>query len=473
MVKRYLYSIMHLLIFLFSLITEWHRFLTFFLIISLIVMMLDKLGKGIVLRETIALHSVFVCLFMPLMGYMFYTRNNSLAAIWVRFMPVPEELYFGYALPAMAGFVLAICLPMTQATITDEGANIKSLVAKAKEILSVSPSGGLFIVSFGLVTFFISSMLPESFQFAVLLFYFAAFAGILYIYFTPKLVYKRPVAIVFVGFIIWNALTSGMFTIVAYMGITIFSFLFLGRKFALWRKTAIFLFAVIFIFLLQSVKQTYRKQIWRENYEGSKAALLSNLIFEKATSTASFFSTQAFFPIYYRTNQGYNVALVMRRFPDMQPFDGGENIFISLASSFVPRFLWPDKPEAGGKFNMKYYAGLTLRGWSTNIGPLGEAYGAFGKTGGIIYIILLGLLIRFAYRLVYIIARKTPLILFWIPFLFYQITYSFETDTLQITNSLVKASFFLFVLYWLIPYWFAKDVKIPKEDVIQTNYAKA
>ena len=107
---------------------------------------------------------------------------------------------------------------------------------------------------------------------------------------------------------------------------------------------------------------------------------------------------------------------------------------------------------------MKYYAGITLRGWSTNVGPLGEAYGAFGKTGGILYVMAIGLLIRWAYRLIFSLARKTPLILFWIPFLFYQITYSFETDTLQITNSLIKSAFFIFILYRFLPYWFGRHV---------------
>ena len=421
-------------------------------------MMLDKLGKGIVLRETIAIHSCFVCLFMPLMGYMFYTKNDSLSKLWVRYMPIPEDQYFAFALPAMAAFVFAVCIPMNHKDISDEGDNISKLLQKSIDTLTVSSSGGFWIVIFGLVTFFVSSFLPDSVQFAVLLFYFAAFAGILYIYFTPKLLYKKPIFIFFIGFIIWNALSSGMFTVVAYMGITIFSFLFLRKRFAFWRKLFFFVLSLVFVFFLQSVKQGYRKQIWRDDYQGSKAALFGNLLLEKVSSSKSFFATEAFFPIYYRSNQGFNVALVMRRFPEVQPYDNGEYIFLSLASSIVPRVLWSDKPEAGGKFNMKYYAGITLRGWSTNIGPLGEAYGAFGKIGGIIYIALLGLLIRWSYGLVFSVARKTPLILFWIPFLFYQITYSFETDTLQITNSLIKSAFFVFILYRFLPYWFGRHV---------------
>ena len=456
LIKRYLFTILYFLILVFSLFTDWYRFLVFALIISLVIMTIDKIGKGIVLRETIALHSCFVCLFMPLIGFMVYTKNEALAMLWVRYMPINETAYFSYVLPAMAGFVFTLNLPIRG--VNDEGVSIRKLLDKAIKTLTVSPSGGVTIVLIGLATFFMSSFFDDTIQFAILLFYFASFAGILYVYFTPKVVYKKPIFFLFVGFIVWNALSSGMFTIIAYMGITIFSFLFLRRKILLWKKLTFFIVTLFFVFFLQSVKQSYRKEIWRSHYEGSKAGLFYNLFVDKIANTSNFFSSEAFFPIYYRTNQGYNVALVMRRFPNIQPFDGGENIMLALASSVVPRILWPKKPEAGGKFNMKYYAGVTLRGWSTNISPLGEAYGAFGPGGAIIYIFLLGLLIRWAYGLVFMVARKTPLILFWLPFLFYQITYSFETDTLQITNSLIKSAFFMFMLYRFLPYWFGRKV---------------
>ena len=51
---------------------------------------------------------------------------------------------------------------------------------------------------------------------------------------------------------------------------------------------------------------------------------------------------------------------------------------------------------AGGQYNMKYYTGLVIEGWSTNVGPVGEAYGSFGVTGGIMYMFCLGLFIRWA-----------------------------------------------------------------------------
>jgi hypothetical protein len=251
------------------------------------------------------------------------------------------------------------------------------------------------------------------------------------------------------------------------MGFTLFSFFFLGKKMGFFKKTVIFIIGAFLLLLIQSIKPAYRKLVWRGGYQGNKAELFVSLASDKLVA-GDFLSTKAFFPIYYRANQGYNVALVMRRFPRIKQHDYGENLLIAAASSFVPRMLWPDKPEAGGKFNMKYYANVNLKGWSTNIGPIGEAYGSFGAAGGIIFMFVLGVFIRWAYRKLFSVSRKVPLLICWIPVLFYQITYSAETDTLQIMNSFIKSAFFIWILYKAIPAWFG----VQKEQARVTYRSK-
>lgn len=453
------------MIFVLSLVTDWYAPLSICLVIIALVTILDKLGKGIVLREIIALHSSFVCLIMPVVGYRIYNASNPLARLWVRYMPISEDIYFSYALPAMAAFILALCWPMNKKDKSDHGIYFLEIIARIRDILGQSfmKRSSMQILAIGTTMFFISGFLPVSLQFVFLLFYFASFAGLLYVYFTPELPKKWPVLILFILFILLNALRSGMFTIVAYMGLTLFSFFFLGKKAGFLKKTIVFMLCAFCLLLVQSIKPAYRKLVWRGGYAGNKAELFVNLATDQLAKW-DFLSEKAFFPIYYRTNQGHNVALVMRRFPNIKPHDNGRNLLLAGASAFVPRFLWPDKPEAGGKFNMKYYANITLRGWSTNIGPLGEAYGSFGVTGGIIFMFFLGLFIRWAYQKLFSLSRKIPLLICWIPVLFYQITYSAETDTLQILNSLLKSAFFIWLLYKFLPAWFGilpKGEKVP------------
>lgn len=451
--KGYIYSIIQFSVFFLGIITDFYEPLVVILTVSTLMLVLDKLGKGIVLREMIALHGCFVCLLMPLFGYLVYNRSNSQAMLWVRYMPVSLETYFSFTLPAMAGFVLALCWPMNKEPGSDGGSYLKNIIERTRVLLQANPTVGIYIVAIGVVVFAVSDFLPVAFQFAFLLFYFSSFAGLLYVYFTPKVKYKRWVLILFAAFILYNALRTGMFTIVAYMGITLFSFLFVGRKFAFWKKLSVFLLCSFVLLLIQSTKQNFRALTWGKQYDGNRGALFTDIMMDKLENSESLLTASGFFPIYFRANQGFNVAMVMKYIPAQRDYDNGDNLITTLAASLVPRVFWPDKPEAGGKFNMKYYTGYILRGWSTNVGPLGEAYGSFGATGAIIYMMVLGFFIRWAYQRVFILAKRIPLLVFWIPVLFYQVTYSLESDTLQILNSLFKVAFFIFILTKILPKW--------------------
>lgn len=447
-------SLLYGCIFLISWATDWWTSgLVLVLAIALVFSVLYKLGNGVVLREIIALHTVFVCLVMPLAGYTFYTQENLLAKLFIKYMPIQSDVYFRYALPAVSGYVFALLLPFSSKSVSDEGEFILDRFRQLKKILERHGHTALHLLLFGIFCFFIAPFTPESFKFFITLFFWASFAAILYIYFSPRLPYRTYALVVFTLFILMEAVQQGMFTVVAYMGMTIFSFIFLGKKTSIIRKVTIFAASLFALILIQSVKNVYRDYTWRgkRGVVENKAVLFTTLISEKLNDPSDLFTVKAMFPIYMRTNQGFNVALVMRRFPLVKPFDEGNNLMLAAAASVVPRLLWPDKPEAGGKFNMLYYTGFKIRGWSTNVGPLGEAYGSFGITGGIIYMFFLGLFIRWAYRMVFKISNRIPLIIFWIPLLFFQISYSAENDTLQILNSLFKGALFVYILFKLFP----------------------
>ena len=105
------------------------------------------------------------------------------------------------------------------------------------------------------------------------------------------------------------------------------------------------------------------------------------------------------------------------------------------------------------------------------MGPLGEAFGSFGAVGGIIYMFFLGLFIRWAYLKVFQVSRKIPLIIFWLPLLFYQVSYSAENDTLQILNSLTKGALFIFIIYKIFPSIFTTIQKkeIKKQRIVYSQ----
>jgi hypothetical protein len=456
-----LFIALHAAILILSFFFKEYNYLVYASAIISVIMVLEKLGRGIVLREVIGLYNSFICLFMPLMGYLYYNANNKIAALFVRFMPISKETYFELALPAVTGFIVFLCWPLSKDN-GDDGASLKKLIDNAKNSLIGNEKTGFILLGIGVLTSLVIQELPQFLQYLFTLLYFSSFAGLMYIYFAPRLPFKNTIMILFGIFILSNSLRNGMFTILAYMGMTLFSFFFLNIRAAMWKKIIVFSVSVFVLVIIQSVKSEYRRNILRTNKD-NKASEFYELVKTRLNGQDNIISTDFMWPIYYRTNQGFYVALVQKYIPRSKPHDDGRNLFIGMASAFVPRLLWADKPMAGGIANMKYYTGYTIKGYTTNVGPLGEAYGSFGVRGGVIFMMALGAFIRFAYKKVFILSSKIPLLVFWLPVLFYEITYSAENDTLQIMNSLVKSAFFIFLIYKAFPH----VLKPPKTGIMK------
>ncbi|MBC7850497.1 MAG: hypothetical protein H7Y31_12220, partial [Chitinophagaceae bacterium] len=166
-INKYAYPIITAIIFFFSLVTDWYIPLAHILFYATIIMLLDRLGKGIVLRELIALHSLLVCIFMPTLGYLFYTKDDHLASLWGRFMPISEATYFSYALPAMAAFVTALCWPIFSEKGSDQGNVLFSMLERARLILRKKYKAGVYLVIVGIFSFFVTNYLPASLRFVV------------------------------------------------------------------------------------------------------------------------------------------------------------------------------------------------------------------------------------------------------------------------------------------------------------------
>ena len=140
----------------------------------------------------------------------------------------------------------------------------------------------------------------------------------------------------------------------------------------------------------------------------------------------------------------------MQAVPRKLPHAHGETIFMSLAGSLVPRLLWPDKPDSGGGYNFKRFLGITLKGYSIGLSPYGEAWGNYGKWGGVIFMFFFGLMFNFFFQYLLRLAVKTPSIILWCPFLFFYAV-KIETDIFTMVNSFTKAAIFAWVIYKIFP----------------------
>jgi hypothetical protein len=140
----------------------------------------------------------------------------------------------------------------------------------------------------------------------------------------------------------------------------------------------------------------------------------------------------------------------MNYVPRIEPYANGETILRSVGGIIVPRILWPDKPESGGRENLSRFLGIKQKlKYSMNIGPYGEAYGNFGPVYGVVFIFFYGLLLSYMLKLVVEKSNTRPTLLLWAPVLFFS-TLTVETDILSTVNSTVKTAIFMYFLFWFV-----------------------
>jgi len=455
----YWFSFFYAMLLLITFVSNSYGTISIVLFVLIVLSILYKMGQGIVMLESISLFYVFTCLVMPVVGYKYYNYENQLAKLFRRFMQVPEQDYFGYALPALILFCFILSFPLSSRKYEDSGEFLFQHIDRIKAYLKKNPHVGATIMIVGAAELLFGGIFPGSLRFFFDIFFFSSFSGLLMVFLGNNRTYKTFLIPAFAFLLLIKAVESSMFTVIAYMSIAMASFFLIGNKTGIIKKIGFFIVGCFFLLVIQNSKMAYRKVIKTSGNNSAQLSTFLNIVQEQFFISENFFQVNEFYPVFIRLNQGFNVSQVMKRIPTAQDFDGGTMIQKSILASITPRFLWPDKPMAGGHFNMKYYAGLTIifGSYSTNVGPLGEAYGAYGVFGGILTMCALAFYIRFAYFKVWRISLKYPIMILWLPVIFYQTTYSAENDILQILNSTIKSSVFLWLVSKVQPKWFGID----------------
>lgn len=408
-----------------------------------------KIGNGSFFLELLHVYAAFACLLMPLIGYKFYNEVTTLI-LWVRKMPIPPEEYFSFNIPAV--IVMGWGFFFYRDLSSDDRPIIKNIISRLKvDVRSIRPGVILILTTTSLVSYFITYLLPESVQQLNTFLYYSLYASAFYIYFYKNFPWKWYLLAGIIGFILLDAFNSGMFTIIAYMSGLILILLVADKKVLLYKKVGLLVAGLIALAFIQLFKLDLRRS-YKKGENASVTALATRVVSNSQETALE----ALIYPIYQRMNQGYNIALVQKRIPKQVNFLGGEYLGLTFVSSFIPRVVWPDKPKAGGAENMRLYTGIILTTWSTNIGPIGEAYGNFGVLGGVAYLLVFSFFIRASYTKFLDICRIRPIFFLWLPAIFFQTFYVVETDSLQAFNSLIKGAVFMFIMYKVFPVLFPK-----------------
>lgn len=433
--------------------SDFYAVISFFLLFYFLLDFIYSLGRSFRVLDMPILFSIFQLLVMPVIVYHLYNEDLYVKALKYD-MSVNKEDYFSFMIPAILALVAGLKFPLGGLEGgTGSTQFYKNSAIRIRAYLKGNDKTGIILILLGFSFGVFEKILPSSLYYFLFLFSKLTYVGIYYIYFSESP--KRNIYLAGgLTLAIAQALFSGIFGDLVYLSVLTVLLLLIGKKINFAKSIALTVIGFFLVLVLQTVKAEYRKTTWGDSTADKTSAFI-NIATEKVINFDNNFTMEGIFPVVVRFNQGMIVGKVMDYVPSITPYQEGRTIWLSLAASFIPRFVWPDKPEAGGQANMRLFTGFDIQGYSMNVGPYGEAWGNFGKTGGIIYMFFYGLFFNFVFYQILKHSHQQPTILLWVPYLFLN-SIQVETDTLLTVNTIIKGVLFI----WLFTIAFQKITRL-------------
>lgn len=422
-----------------------------------VIVLVYSMGNIVPVRSLIGTFFCFQLLIGPLIAY----NGGDEYLIDAYKMKVDELAYFSVLLPATLAFLIGLNIKSKYAE--GELLNIEAI----KELKLFKPNIAHYLIIIGFVSHFLENLASADLRFIVYVIGLLRYVGVFIAVVANKKFPFIETGLVF-GYLLFISMQSGMFHDLLTWSVFLFSVVMLRYKLSNLLKTIIlagFLIAATFI---QFIKQDYRQTL----YEGSEAGVdvVTDVYTNATMERGSMFSKVNLYENAVRINQGYIVSNVMNNIPANVPFSEGESMKQIFLSSLFPRFIYPDKLNAGDREFFMHYTGMKIaEGTSMGISSVGDAYANFGKTGSWIFMFFYGLLFNAGLRLLYKKSAFTPLILLFTPVIFiYPIRPDCELQT--ILGHFFKATLLMIIIFQLfkaklsfgLPS-FSKKIRRPQE----------
>jgi hypothetical protein len=371
----------------------------------------------------------------PFLDYTFFNSHYRYH------MYVEAEEYFSLVIPSV--LALGLGLSWLKSSI-----NLQNLKQYIQDKVKQEPNLPIALISIGFLAEYVGFMVPPALRFILFMVTTFKYIGLLYLIFSHS-EKKWTTLLLVTGFTVVNAIFLGMFH--DFLLWAAFIFIYISYYFQLTLKTK--LLAVItgafLAFTIQIVKSEYRKIIWASDFSGSQTEVFSNVLSEQLNEADSEGESN-FHNAVIRLNQGWIISRIMYHVPFYEEHADGETIKEAIYASMLPRFLNPAKKKAGGQENFERFTGYELMsGTSMGTSVVGEAYANYGQNGTILFMFLYGLLLSLVAQKVFkLSATKYPTLILWLPLIFLQVVKA-ETELVVVLNHLVKASIFVFGVYWI------------------------
>ena len=408
---------------------------------------IDKLGKIFPLKEFILFIAAAQWLVGAKLSYYFGALHHKYH------MYVDEYTYMSYVVPGIILFAMGIRLINIDLDLSSLVKHFESDKEQLKIIGFLLSVSGLF---FGSINRFLN--IPEISFILYLgnIILYVGIAHLFYVYPNRKLfIYFSVIGTVFV-----LSLTTGMFHNLLLIT-SLLSFFIFSKKTSFILKVLIFIIGGAFLYSLQNIKSDFREFVWNDKV-GNPIPVFVDLFVDQFTKKDINVNYVQFndpneksASINNRINQGWIISKIIYNVPSNQPYQNGETIIEGIKSSFIPRFLNPDKK--GGGYSLEKFKEITDVELSSKtamgLSLIGEVYANFGYIGGILSMFIYGIFISWVMRFIKInLANDNPLIIIWFIWFFYQVVKA-ETELMTVINHLVKSIlFFLFFRRVLIIY---------------------
>ncbi|MBN8826815.1 MULTISPECIES: hypothetical protein [unclassified Spirosoma] len=394
----------------------------------------NQVGKRIAILECIGAIAAFEVLFIPAVTYWVFAAS----------MPIESATYFSYATPACMLFYIGI-----NGTETSESEPThQTIIRWASNYVQhrQAAAGMLFFV--GLIGFLVKQFWADAPTFMGTLPMNCLLTSVLYAHYTRSL-FRLPLIGLVVTIWLANMIQTGMFGELVFW---LLLWLLIGsvgltRSLTASAKLGALGFGLGALLLIQSIKGEYRSQTWGywRTERSADAGLMIDLVADRLVHPDKLLNIAQLFRSSVRFNQGILIGSAMAKVPTYEEYARGE-VLLSFVYPFVPRFLWPDKPLAGGFANIKRFTTLPqLENTSMNLSPIGEGYVNFGY-GGVLFAWLYGAVLRNCFRAVIQMATQVPSVVLWLPTLFVGCM-TMETDVFSTWGSLLNSAVFIIILY--------------------------
>lgn len=406
------------------------------LVVFLAVHFLQELGHKLPLVELVLLMAGLQWIVGPVLDY------RSDVQHFKYFMYVDEASYMQVVVPAMLCFTIS-------AFWFKKDYSFDQYIQALKDFLIRYPNFPYYLIGIGLFATQLQYAVPPVLAFAFYLLAQLKYIGVAYLLFKPGSFAKWLIFAAMMLLTLLSSLQAAMFHDFFLWSILLFSFVAYNLKMSMPARLLSVLAGIMLAFLVQSIKGEFREKVWADasiDYVALFTSLLSERLINLEGQTTS---EEELDEVNVRLNQGWIVSRIIYHVPKREPFAEGETIEEALYASLLPRFLNPNKAVAGGKENFKRFTGLALgKNTSMGISLVGESYANFGLWGGAVFMGIWGAFLALILKKVIQLSKKYPTLILWLPILFLQVVKA-ETELVVVLNHLVKASIFVFGIFWL------------------------